>query len=141
VERAAVNTVNYLLHRGGREALETQRISEKDNLTLEAIKAHYIKTGFSMSLAEAAEALGMSKGSVIADSFKRLEAAGLLVYSDNRKQCIPTDWRELLTSGIAKELQRLRDAASKADRIAQQNRERNAAYHARKRAKKQQKRT
>lgn len=114
-------------------------ISERDTLTLEAIRDHFVKTGFSMSLAEAAEALGMSKGSVIADSFKRLEAAGLLVYSENRKQCIPTDWRELITLAVSYELQEakttietMKSDAYRLEQVRAQNRERQAQFYKRK---------
>jgi hypothetical protein len=92
-----------------------------------------------MSLAEAAEALGMSKGSVIADSFKRLEAAGLLVYSENRKQCIPTDWRELITLAVSYELQEakttietMKSDAYRLEQVRAQNRERQAQFYKRK---------
>lgn len=114
-------------------------ISERDAVTLEAIRNHFIKTGFSMSLAEAAEALGMSKGSVIADSFKRLEAAGLLVYSENRKQCIPTDWRELITLDVSSQLdtaleiiEKMKVDALKLEQVRLQNRERQAQFYKRK---------
>lgn len=72
-----------------------ENLKDKDVHLHEAIEQHYRQTGFMLSLAEGAEAMGMSKGSVIADMFKRLEAAGAIEYNENRKACRPTNWREL----------------------------------------------
>lgn len=73
-----------------------ESLKEKDLELLEVINAGYSTNGYAPSMAEAAESMGMSKGSVISDMFKRLEAEGLIQYTPNRKSYVPTGWRELI---------------------------------------------
>jgi DNA-binding transcriptional regulator GbsR (MarR family) len=55
-------------------------------------------------VAEIAEELGMSKGSVLADAMKRLEDAGLIVYHSTRKYYRPEDWRALAGGQVSEAL-------------------------------------
>lgn len=75
-------------------------LTEKDAELLEHVRQHYKMTGFSMSLADGAEVMGLSRGGTIAAMFKRLEAAGEIEYSPNRTHFVPKDWRELAAGGL-----------------------------------------
>lgn len=80
--------------------MENIELKPLDVRAIDYVERMYQETGFAPSLAETAEALGMSKGSVIADAFKRLEAAGRIVYREDRKAYTPANWRELASGGL-----------------------------------------
>lgn len=96
-------------------------LTEKDLELLEHIRQHYKMTGFCLSLAGGAEVMGLSRGGTIAGMFKRLEAAGKIIYSPNRSHYVPHDWRELIAEtmpsqddtteheGLQEEVKKLRE--------------------------------
>jgi DNA-binding transcriptional regulator GbsR (MarR family) len=76
-----------------------------DGKVLNVINEFYRADGFTPSVAEIAEKLGMSKGSVLADAMKRLEDAGLIVYHSTRKYYRPENWRALAGGQAADRLE------------------------------------
>lgn len=90
---------------------------------ISVIKSAYVETGFAPSMAEAAEKMEMTKGGALSAMFKQLEADGVIIYSENRKSYIPSDWRELIAGGA-------RDAALEA--IREQTRKRTQEWRQRK---------
>jgi len=95
----------------------------KENL-ITVIKSVYVETGFAPSMAEAAEKMSMTKGGALSAMFKELEADGVIIYSENRKSYIPSDWRELIAGGA-------KNAALEA--IREQTRKRTQEWRERKR--------
>lgn len=84
-----------VLHERKRAAILENNSLSLDGKVLAVIEATFMQTGFAPSVAEVAEALGMSKGGTLSDSLKRLEAAGSITYQAARKYFIPSNWREL----------------------------------------------